>query len=105
MNPDLTNTTMAVAILQWFLELAKFHPVQFSVLFAVMSISGIVGAASLIVEPLLLMHNHFEAVEAAKPKAKSRDRTKLPPPPPPSKWRKLLKVLVGFLSVIARNPE
>lgn len=104
MNPDLTNTTMAVAILQWFLDLASRHPVQFSVLFAIMSISGIVGAASLIVEPLLLIHNHLEAVDAAKPKVSSRAKKKLPPPPKPAWWRKVLAGLVQFLSVIARNP-
>ncbi len=106
MNPDLSNANMAVAILQWFLELASVHPVRFSVLFAVMSISGVIGAASILVEPLILLHRHYEtieSIEAAKLKTNSRSRKKVVTPPLP-KWRKTLNFLVKFLSVVARNP-
>lgn len=106
MNPDLSNTTMAVAILQWLLDLASMHPVRFSVLFAVMSISGVIGAASILVEPLALLHCHYETIEnleAAKIKTNSRSRKKVVTPPLP-RWRKTLNFLIKFLSVVARNP-
>lgn len=101
MNPDLSNATMAVGILQWFLELAAVHPVKFSVLFAVMSISGIVGAASLLVEPLLLVHNYLESSDPLPQKSRGRGKARAAKP---STFRRTLKVLVDLLSIIARNP-
>lgn len=100
MNPDLNDTIMAVEILQWLLQLAKTHPVQFSVLFAIMSISGIVGAASLLMEPLALVHNHLEASYQAACRPRGRKKVT---PPPPSKLRKMLAFVIKILSVLSRN--
>ena len=100
MNPDANETVMAVEILQWLLQLAKYHPVQFSVLFAIMSISGIVGAASLLMEPLALVHNYLEASYRAACRPRGRKEVI---PPPPSKLRKMLAFLVKVLSVLSRN--
>ncbi len=44
---------MAVIILQWMLNLAKFHPIQFATLFAIMSLAGVIGVCSLLLEILI----------------------------------------------------
>lgn len=104
MSHDLTNATIAVTILQWMLELAAVHPVKFSVLFAVMSIAGIIGAASILVEPLYIVHTYFEERDKAAAIKSSRSRKKKPTQPPPSKLRRYLHLAVVVLSAIARNP-
>lgn len=39
---------MAISLLKWLLELAELHPIQFSTLFAIMSLAGIIGASSVL---------------------------------------------------------
>lgn len=83
------HETLLIQLLSFLLELSAQHPVQASVLAGLAMLTALVGAASLLVEPLTAL---------TKITPTTRDDELV------NRFAKVVRFLVRVLSVIARNP-